>query len=152
VIPLADTTTHSGNGVVTITYRRVPTHLSAAIAFNIFRTFTVSGKLDSFSAPAVGQPLIFRAGRTFLCVAHTSSRGIGSCVLSYARSVAIRQNAGRFAVSFPGSAGYCPPARTARRSSSRDRLIPPDTRDWLPPGSPGGSQSLWSFLARPGPC
>ncbi len=106
VIPLADAKTHSGDGVVTITYQRVPTHLTAYIAFNIHQTFTVSGRLDGPSGPAVGQPLIFTTGRTFLCVAHTNRHGIGSCVLSYAKSVAIRQNAGRFAVFFPGSAGY----------------------------------------------
>jgi hypothetical protein len=108
VVPLADTHTHSGNGVVTITYRRVPTHLTAYIAFNIFQTFTVSGRLDGPSGPAAGQPLIFTTGHTFLCVTHTNSHGIGSCVLSYTKSVAIRLNAGRFMVSFPGSAGYLP--------------------------------------------
>ena len=106
VIPHAGADPHSGDGVVTITYQRVPTHLTAYIAFNIHQTFTVSGRLDSFSGPAAGQPLIFTTGHTFLCVAHTSSHGIGSCVLSYAKSVAIRQNAGRFTVFFPGSAGY----------------------------------------------
>jgi hypothetical protein len=106
LIPLADTDTHSGDGVVIISYERVPTHLTAYIAFNIFQTFTVSGRLDRFSGPAVGQPLIFRSGHTFLCVAITNSHGIGSCVLSYYKSVAIRQNAGRFTVIFPGSAGY----------------------------------------------
>jgi hypothetical protein len=101
-----DHATHLGNGVVTISYRKVPTHLTAYIAFNIFQTFTVSGRLDSFFTPVAGQPLIFRSGNTFLCVAFTNSHGIGSCVLSYAKSVAIRQNAGRFTVIFPGSAGY----------------------------------------------
>jgi hypothetical protein len=103
-----DLATHLGNGVVTISYRKVPTHLTAYIAFNIFQTFTVSGRLDSFSGPVAGQPLIFRTGHTFLCVAFTNSHGIGSCVLSYYKSVAIRQNAGRFTVFFPGSAGYLP--------------------------------------------
>jgi hypothetical protein len=103
-----DLATHLGNGVVTISYRKVPTHLTAYIAFNIFQTFTVSGRLDSFFTPVAGQPLIFRTGHTFLCVAFTNSHGIGSCVLSYYKSVAIRQNAGRFTVFFPGSAGYLP--------------------------------------------
>ena len=101
-----DHATHLGNGVVTISYRKVPTHLTAYIAFNIFQTFTVSGRLDSPAGPVAHQPLIFTTGHTFLCVTFTNSHGIGSCVLSYAKSVAIRQNAGRFTVTFPGSAGY----------------------------------------------
>ena len=109
VIPdTTDHATHSGNGVVTISYRKVPTHLRANIFFNFRQTFTVTGTLDSFFTPVAGQPLIFRTGHTFLCVAFTNSHGIGACVLSYAKSVAIRQNAGRFTVIFPGSAGYLP--------------------------------------------
>ena len=109
VVPdTTDLATHLGNGVVTISYRKVPTHLTAYIAFNFLQTFTVSGRLDSFFTPVAGQPLIFRTGNTFLCVAFTNSHGIGSCVLSYYKSVAIRQNAGRFTVFFPGSAGYLP--------------------------------------------
>ena len=88
--------------------RRAPTNLTAYIAFNIHQTFTVSGRLDSFFTPVTGQPLIFRTGNTFLCVAFTNSHGIGTCVLSYYKSVAIRQNAGRFTVFFPGTAGYFP--------------------------------------------
>jgi Bacterial Ig-like domain (group 3) len=88
--------------------RRAPTHLSAAIAFNIHQTFTVSGKLTSFFTPVAGEPLIFTTGHTFLCATHTDSHGIGTCVLSYYKSVAIRQNAGRFTVFFPGTSGYFP--------------------------------------------
>ena len=88
--------------------RRAPTHLTAYIAFNVSQTFTVSGKLESLFTPVAGQPLIFRTGNTFLCVAITNSHGIGSCVLSYYKSVAIRQNAGRFTVFFHGTPGYYP--------------------------------------------
>jgi hypothetical protein len=87
---------------------RAPTHLRANIFFNFRQTFTVTGTLDSFRRPVAHEPLIFRTGHTFLCVAFTNSRGVGACLLSYARSVAIRQNAGRFTVIFPGSANYLP--------------------------------------------
>jgi hypothetical protein len=87
---------------------RDPTHLRANIFFNYHQTFTVTGRLDSFFTPVGGQPLIFRTGHTFLCVAFTNSHGIGACLLSYAKSVAIRQNAGRFTVIFPGSFIYQP--------------------------------------------
>ena len=52
VTPPADADTHSGDGVVTITYQRVPTHLTAYIAFNIHQTFTVSGRLDGPAGPS----------------------------------------------------------------------------------------------------
>ena len=87
---------------------RYPTHLRANIFFNYRQTFTVTGTLVSFGHPVAHEPLIFRTGHTFLCVAFTNSHGVGACLLSYARSVAIRQNAGRFTVIFPGSVGYLP--------------------------------------------
>ncbi|MGD0375361.1 MAG: hypothetical protein ABSB01_12350 [Streptosporangiaceae bacterium] len=87
---------------------RDPTHLRANIFFNYHQTFTVTGRLDSFFTPVAHQPLIFRTGHTFLCVAFTNSHGIGACLLSYAKSVAIRQNAGRFTVIYPGSFIYQP--------------------------------------------
>ncbi len=87
---------------------RAPTHLRANIFFNYHQTFTVTGTLDSFRHPVAHEPLIFKTGHTFLCVAFTNSHGIGACVLSYFKSVAIRQNAGRFTVIFPGTPGYFP--------------------------------------------
>ncbi len=88
--------------------RRAPTHLSAAIAFNIHQTFTVSGRLTSFGDPVGGALLTFSTGPFTLCHAFTNSHGIGFCVLSYNQSVLIRQQAGRYRVSYAGSPGYFP--------------------------------------------
>jgi Glycine rich protein len=106
-----DTTDHaanSGNGRVMISYRRVPTHITPDIFFNFRQTFTVAGTLDSLGRPVAGRSLSFSTGFTRLCTAITNSHGVASCVLSYAKSIAIRQNAGHFTVFFPGTAGYLP--------------------------------------------
>jgi hypothetical protein len=105
---VTDHATHSGNGRVTISYRRIPTHITPDIFFNFQQTFTVVGALDSFFGPVAGQPLSFSTGFTHLCTAITNNHGVASCVLSYAKSVAIRQNSGRYTISFAGSPGYLP--------------------------------------------
>jgi hypothetical protein len=100
--------THTGNGRVTISYRRVPTHIRPNIFFNYHQTFTVTGTLDSHRSPVAGQPVIVSTGRLYLCAAITNSHGVAACVLSYAKSLAIWQHAGRYTVRFPGSGGYLP--------------------------------------------
>jgi hypothetical protein len=92
-----------------------PTHIRPAIYFNILQTFTVTGTLYSFRGPVSGQHLFFSTGRISLCrPAITNSHGVASCVLSYAASVAIRQNSGRYTVSFPGSDDYLPSSATGQ--------------------------------------
>ncbi len=100
--------THTGNGTVTITYQKVPTHIRPNIFFNYHQTFTVTGTLDSFGGPVAHQPVIVSTGYQYLDTCFTDSHGVAECVLTYAESVAIRQNAGRYTVSFPGSSGYLP--------------------------------------------
>jgi hypothetical protein len=87
---------------------RAPTHLTPNIIFNFQQTFTVFGTLDSFGHPVAGQLLTFSTGPFTLCHAFTNFRGIASCVLSYNHSVLIRQQAGRYRVSYAGSPGYDP--------------------------------------------
>ena len=105
---VTDHATRSGNGRLTISYRRRPTHITPDIFFNYRQTFTVVGTLDSIFRPVAGQPLSFSTGFTHLCTAVTNNHGVASCVLSYAKSVAIRQNSGRYRVRFAGSPGYMP--------------------------------------------
>ncbi len=88
--------------------RRAPTHLVPNIVFNIHQTFTVSGTLTSFGHPVAGKLLTFSTGPFTLCHAFTNSHGIGFCVLGYNQSVLIRQQAGRYRVSYAGSSGYFP--------------------------------------------
>ena len=87
---------------------RAHTHLTPNIIFNFHQTFTVFGTLDSFGHPVAGQLLTFSTGPFTLCHAFTNFRGIASCVLSYNQSVLIRQQAGRYRVSYAGSPGYYP--------------------------------------------
>ena len=119
-------TLHVGPNLITATYtgdshwagsfsntviqlvRRAPTHLVPNIVFNIFQTFTVSGTLTSFGHPVAGAFLTFSTGPFTLCHAFTNSHGIGFCVLTYNQSVLIRQQAGRYRVSYAGSPGYFP--------------------------------------------
>lgn len=103
-----DHATHSGNGRVMISYRRVPTHITPDAFFNFQQTFTVAGTLHSLGRPVTGRPLSFSTGRTHLCTAITNNHGVASCVLSYAKSIAIRQNSGRYTVGFAGTPGYLP--------------------------------------------
>jgi hypothetical protein len=86
----------------------VPTHIRPNIFFNYHQTFTVTGTLDSFGGPVAHQPVIVSTGYQYLDTCFTDSHGVAECVLTYAESVAIRQNAGRYTVSFPGSSGYLP--------------------------------------------
>ena len=80
-----------------------PTYIRPDIYFNILQTFTVTGALYSDHRPVSGERLIFSTGRIPLCrPATTNSHGVASCVLTYAASVAIRQNSGRYTVSFRG--------------------------------------------------
>ena len=108
-----------------ISYRRVPTHITPDIFVNFEQTFTVTGTLDSLGRPAAGLPLNFSTGRTHLCTAITNSHGVASCVLSYAKSVAIRHNAGRYTVSFSGTPGYRPSIAFGQAIIFLDRLAAP---------------------------
>jgi hypothetical protein len=105
-----DTAYAGSTGTLTQTIRRAPTRLTPDLAFNYQQTFTVYGTLDSLGAPVSGQRLTFSTGPARLCSATTNSRGVASCVLSYAQSIAIRQNSGRYAVAFAGTPGYYPSA------------------------------------------
>ena len=105
-----DTAYAGSTGTLTQTIRRAPTHLTPDLAFNYRQTFTVYGTLDSLGAPVSGQRLTFSTGPARLCSATTNGRGVASCVLSYAKSVAIRQNSGRYTVHFTGTSGYYPSA------------------------------------------
>lgn len=87
---------------------RAPTNLTAHISFNIGQTFTVSAVLSSFSHPVPFQPVLFRTGPITLCLTLTNIHGVASCNLSYAKSVAIRQNAGRFTATYFGNGNYRP--------------------------------------------
>lgn len=87
---------------------KAPTHLTADITFNFLQTFTVHGTLDSFGHPVAFQLLRFSVGPFTLCHALTNFHGTASCVLSYAQSLLIRQNAGRFLVTYGGSGNYLP--------------------------------------------
>jgi hypothetical protein len=87
---------------------RAPTHLTAHIIFNIHQTFTVFAGLSSFFHPVPFQPVLFKTGPIPLCLALTNIHGIASCDLSYAKSVAIRQNAGRFTAIYFGNGNYRP--------------------------------------------
>jgi len=98
----------AGNGLVIISYQRVRTHIRPDIFFNFRQTFTVTGTLDSFGGPVAGQPVSVSTGGLHLCTAIANRHGVAICVLTNPESVAIRQNAGRYTVSFPGSAGYLP--------------------------------------------
>jgi hypothetical protein len=87
---------------------RAPTNITPDLVFNSQQTFTVLGTLRSFGHPLPGQVLTFRTGTVFLCAAVTGGQGTASCQLSYAKSIAIRQNAGRYQVSYSGSPSYLP--------------------------------------------
>jgi hypothetical protein len=87
---------------------RAPTNLTAHIIFNIHQTFTVFARLSSFFHPVPFQPVLFKTGPITLCLALTNIHGIASCNLSYAESVAIRQNAGRFTAIYFGNGNYRP--------------------------------------------
>jgi hypothetical protein len=100
--------THTGNGRITISYQKVPTRVRPNIFFNLQQTFTVTGTLTSFGGPVAGQPVRVSTGNLHLCTAITNSHGVAECVLTYAESIAIRLNAGRYTVTFPGSDGYLP--------------------------------------------
>jgi hypothetical protein len=100
--------THTGNGTVTISYQQVATRIRPNIFFNFHQTFTVTGTLSSPAGPVAGQPVTVSTGGVNLCTATTDSHGVAKCVLTYAESVAIRQNSGRYTVTFPGSDGYLP--------------------------------------------
>ncbi len=117
---------HVGPNIITATYNgdshwagsfsnpvlqlvlRAPTHLTPHIVFNVLQTFTVSGTLTSFGHPVAGAFLTFSTGPFTLCHAFTNSHGIGFCFLTYNQSVLIRQQAGRYRVSYAGSPGYFP--------------------------------------------
>lgn len=86
----------------------IPTHIRPDIYFNLRQTFTVVATLDSFRIRIAGQPVNVSTGRLHLCTATTDRHGVATCVLTYAESVAIRQNSGRYTVSFRGGDGYLP--------------------------------------------
>jgi hypothetical protein len=93
-----------------------PTYIRPSIYFNILQTFTVTGTLYSFRGPVPGEQLFFSTGRIPLCKpATTNKHGVARCVLSYAASVAIRQNSGRYTVSFRGDKDdYLPSSATGQ--------------------------------------
>jgi Glycine rich protein len=100
--------THTGDGKVIITFQKVPTRIRPNIFFNNHQTFTVTGTLTSFGSPVAGQLVRVSTGPLHLHSCITGSNGVAHCVLTYAESIAIRNNAGRYTVTFPGSNGYLP--------------------------------------------
>ena len=90
------------------TVRRAATRLTADITFNNQQTFTVTGTLTSRGRAVAGKRLTISTGRARLCTATTGRHGTASCVLTYAQSIAIRQNSGRYTVTFAGTPDYDP--------------------------------------------
>ncbi len=84
----------------------VPTHIRPNIFFNYQQTFTVTGTLTTSHHPVAGHLVRVSTGRLPLCSVTTNSQGVAKCVLTYAESIAIRNNAGRYTVTFPGSPSY----------------------------------------------
>jgi Bacterial Ig-like domain (group 3) len=87
---------------------RDPTRMHTKIMFNDSQTFTVEASLYSSHTPLAGRGIRFSAAHIFLCAATTDSKGIATCVLTYAESVIIARNDGRYLAKFGGNVDYSP--------------------------------------------
>jgi YVTN family beta-propeller protein len=110
-------------GGLTQSVTRAPTALTARIGFSPRLGITFTATLTASGRPLSGQPVSFSIGRTHLCTADTSTRGVATCALTSRQKSLAEQDIGTIRASYPGSASYLP--------SSADAALP-----WVPVGQP----------------
>jgi hypothetical protein len=83
-----------------------PTSITTSAMFTSSQQIVLYGTLNSFGDTVPGETLTFSVAGTTLCTATTNSAGVASCTLTYNQALALRQNAGRYRVSFAGDANF----------------------------------------------
>jgi len=113
----------ASDGGLTQTVARAPTSLTARIGLSPHLGLALTATLTVSGRPLSGQPVSFGVDRTHLCTAHTSTRGVATCVLTGRQKGLADLDHDTIRASYSGSTSYLP-------SSAIASLL------WVPAGQP----------------
>ncbi len=92
---------------------RAPTALIASIGLSPQLALILTATLTASDRPLSGQPVSFSIGPTHLCIAHTDTRGVATCLLTSPQTRLAEPDNSTIRASYPGSTSYLASSATA---------------------------------------